>query len=175
MRDILLNIKLFIDNINEYIGRAVSWLNPLLVLVVCYDVLTRYLFNNSKTWILELEWHLFAVVFLLGAAYTFLHNKHVRVDVFYARFSDRNKALVDFWGGLVFLIPWSFVLMVISVDFAWEAYLQKEGSPNPGGITAWYWVKMVLPLGLFLLLLQGISSVIGAWFLLQDRKTIPIE
>ena len=72
--------------LNERVGRAIAWLTAVLVAVVCYDVFTRYLLKNSLVAVQELEWHLFALIFLLGAAYSLKHDQHVRVDVFYSRF-----------------------------------------------------------------------------------------
>ena len=87
-------ISNFFSQINEWVGRATAWLTGLLMMLVCYNVAARYLFNNSKAWRTELEWHLFALIFLLGAGYALKHDKHVRVDLFYANFSPKRKAWV---------------------------------------------------------------------------------
>ena len=81
----------FVDGLNERVGRAIAWLTAVLVAVVCYDVFTRYLLKNSLVAVQELEWHLFALIFLLGAAYSLKHDQHVRVDVFYSRFSAGRR------------------------------------------------------------------------------------
>ena len=83
------------ERISENVGLGVSWLTGLLVIVVCYDVFTRYLLKNSLVAVQELQWHLFALVFLLGAAYTLKHDRHVRVDVLYSNFSPKTKAIVN--------------------------------------------------------------------------------
>ena len=93
-----------IDTLNEYVGRSVAWLTLLLVLLVCYDVANRSIFNSTKTWIMELEWHLFSLIFILGAGYALKHNKHVRVDLFFAKFSRRDQAWTNLIGAVVFLI-----------------------------------------------------------------------
>ena len=149
----------FIHRLNEFVGRTASWLNTLLVLLVCGDVISRYLFNDTAAWVMELEWHLFALVFLLGAGYALRHDRHVRVDLFYSRFSVRDQALVNIVGGIVFLIPWCILLIVVSTRYAWVSYLIGEGSPDPGGLPARYLIKFAIPIALFLLLLQGIVSV----------------
>ena len=102
MTKVLYHIIEWVDQINEQVGRIVSWLNSLLVVLVCFDVLRRSLINDTEAWIMELEWHLFALIFLLAAGYTFKHNKHVRVDLFYSKFSKRDKAWVNLLGSLFF-------------------------------------------------------------------------
>ena len=85
----------FVDGLNKWVGCIVNWFTTLLVLVVCYDVFTRYLLEESSVAVQELEWYIFGIIFLLGAACTLNEDKHVRVDVFYARLSDHGKAWVN--------------------------------------------------------------------------------
>ncbi len=164
-----------IGKINEAVGRSVAWLTTLLVVLVCFDVVTRYLFSSTQAWIVELEWHLFALIFLLGAGYAFRHDRHVRVDLFYANFSRRDRALVDLVGGLLFLIPWCGLLIIVSSQYAWEAYLDGEISPDPGGLPARFLIKGAIAAGLFLLLLQGVASVLEAALVLWGREEEPGE
>lgn len=159
-----------VGRLNEWVGRSVSWLTAGLVLLVCFDVITRYLLNDTQAWIVELEWHLFALIFLLGAGYAFKHDRHVRVDLFYAGFSKRDKALVNLVGGLFFLIPWCLLLMIVSGKYAWGSYLIGETSPDPGGMPARYLIKFSIALGMFLLLLQAIASVIDAVAVLSGEE-----
>jgi len=156
----MLKIADTIDWINEKVGSATAWLCLALVLFFIYDVTLRYLFDYSRPWHGELEWHLFALIFLLGAGYTFKQDKHVRVDLFYANMQPREKALVNMAGGLIFLIPWCAILIYYSSGYAYESFKIGEGSPDPGGLPARYIIKFAIPLGLTLLLLQAISSVI---------------
>lgn len=159
-----------IGRINEGVGRAVGWLTTILVVLVCFDVVTRYLLNDTQTWISEMEWHLFALIFLLGAGFTFKHDRHVRVDLFYANFSRRDKALVDLVGGLVFLIPWSILILVVAVNYSLVSFKVGETSPDPGGLPARYLIKFSIAVGMFLLLLQGIASVIDAALVLREKE-----
>lgn len=159
-----------IDTINEQVGRAVSWLNLALVFLVCFDVVTRYLFNQTASWVNELEWHLFAVVFLLGAGYALKHDRHVRVDLFYANFSRRDQALVNFVGSLLFLIPWSAILCYFAFYFSLDSWQTGETSPDPGGLPMRYLVKFAMVLGMFLLFLQGLSSLIHAALVLNNKE-----
>jgi TRAP-type mannitol/chloroaromatic compound transport system permease small subunit len=152
----------FADTVNEKVGFGVSWLTALLVLVVCYDVFTRYLLRNSIVAVQELEWHLFAVIFLVGAAYTLKHNRHVRVDVFYTRFSERTRAWIDFTGSLIFLIPLCILAIWTSRMFVFTSYMIGETSPDPGGLPARFILKSAIPIGFFLLLLQGVALALGS-------------
>lgn len=156
----LQRIVQLIEKVNDWIGKQISWLTTLLVLLVCYDVITRYVFSETAAWIMELEWHLFALIFLLGAAYAFRHDKHVRVDLFYAKFSPKEKALVNIIGASVFLIPWCLLVIYWTFQFALISYGDNEGSPDPGGLPARYVIKFAVSLGIFLLLLQAIADLL---------------
>lgn len=147
----------FVDGVNEKIGRAVIWLSTLLVLIVCFDVFTRYALKRSSVAVQETEWHLFAFLFLIAAAFTLKHDRHVRVDVFYAKFSERLKAWVNFLGSLLFLIPFTIVTIIASKNFVLNSFLMGEESPDPGGLPARYILKAAIPVGFFLLLLQAFS------------------
>lgn len=146
-----------LDYFIETIGRWVSWLSLVLVGLVVVDVVLRYVFNWSSSANQEMEWHLFAVLFLLGAAYTLQHDKHVRVDVFYARFSETNKAWVDLIGTLIFLIPFCVVIIYSSIPFVTDAMQIGESSPEPGGLPYRFVIKSAIPVGAFLLLVQACS------------------
>ena len=135
------------------------------------DVFTRYLLSDSAAWIMELEWHLFAVIFLLGAGYAFKHDRHVRVDLFFTKMSARDQALVDFIGTLLFLIPWCIVLIIFSYQYAYQSFIIRESSPDPGGLPARFIVKALIPLGLFLLFLQAISTLIRRWQTLAHTRS----
>ncbi len=107
----------------------------------------------------ELEWHLFAVMFLIAAAYTLKHDRHVRVDVFYSRFSPRLKAWINLFGSIVFLIPFCLITVWASWNFVLNSFRIGETSPDPGGLPARYVLKAVIPLSFILILLQGISLI----------------
>lgn len=146
-----------IDQISEHIGKWVSWLSGALVLIISLDTLFRYWFNITSAATIELEWHLFSVLFLLGAAYTLQRDGHVRVDVFYERFSERTKAWVNLLGTVFFLFPFCGVAIYKSLPFVWDALLQGEMSSQPGGLPHRWVIKSSIPLGLSLLALQGVS------------------
>lgn len=152
-----------IDGLNERMGKAASWLTLVLVILVCFDVITRYIFSNSSAWIMELEWHLFALIFLIGAAYAFKHDRHVRVDLFYSKLSAKDKALVDLVGNVIFLIPWCIIIIVYSFEYAMTSFRIGETSPDPGGLPARYLIKFAITLGVFLLLLQAIAQALRSY------------
>ncbi len=162
-----------VDRLNQKIGVFVSWLTTLLVLVVCYDVFTRYVMNNSMVAVQELQWHMFSVIFLIGAAFTLKENGHVRVDVFYARLSPRGQALVDLVGCLLFLIPFSLLVIYTSKTFVMMSWSIGEISPDPGGLPARYLLKAMIPAGFVLVLLQGIAMALRSFLVLTNRPLDP--
>lgn len=151
-----------IDKLSSWTGHLVAWLVLLLVLLVCYDVSMRYLFQSGSVALQELEWHLFALIFLLGAAPTLKNDGHVRVDVLYHShwFSPRTRIWINLLGTLAFLLPFCLVVITASWPFVRNAFLQNEGSPDPGGLPYRYLLKAVIPLAFSLLALQGIADLI---------------
>ena len=141
------------------IGKAVSWLSLLLVIIIVVDVILRYTLSITSAASFELEWHLFAAIFLLGAAYTLKEDKHVRVDVFYHRFSPKTKAWVNLLGTAVLLLPFCVVAFWESIAFVNSSFQLNETSPQPGGLPARWIIKSTIPVGFFLLGLQGISLI----------------
>jgi TRAP-type mannitol/chloroaromatic compound transport system permease small subunit len=159
----------FTDRLNEIVGAGASWLTAVLVAVVCYDVVTRYVLKNSSVAVQELQWHLFSLMFLIPAAYSLKHDKHVRVDILYSRFSRRKKAWVDLAGSVLFLIPFCAMVIWTSQTFVMNSFRISETSPDPGGLPARWILKAAIPLGFFLLLLQGIAMAGRSW--IEIRKT----
>ena len=149
-----------IDTFNRWIGTLVSWLTVILVLIMVSDVAMRYIFSITSAAYFELEWHLFAGIFLLGAAYTLQQDKHVRVDVFYHRFSEKTKSWVNLIGSLFLLLPFCAVAFYESLSFVETSWSVRETSPDPQGLPARYIIKSVIPIGFFLLGLQGISEAL---------------
>jgi len=159
-----------IDSINERIGNAIAWLTLLLVLVVCFDVVTRYVFKFSSVGVQELEWHLFAVIFLMGAAYTLKHEKHVRVDIIFSRLTEKKQALINLIGAGLFLIPFCLLMINSSIDFVWNSFIIGESSPDPGGLPARFILKAVLPVSFVFILLQGISVFFKSILILTGKS-----
>ena len=158
-----------INQFNEWVGKAVSWLTLLLVLLIGIDVLMRYLFKNSQVWVGELEWHIFSLIFLLGAGYALKHDRHVRVDLFYDRYSSKTKAWVNLIGTLLFLLPWCVFVVYAAGQFTWFSWLISETSDQPSGLPARYLIKSAMSLGFFFLLLQGIAVVLESVKILRAK------
>ena len=153
----LRTLSRWIDTINEWIGRGVAWVTLALVVVIFIDVVMRYLFNTSFVFTQELEWHLFAFIFLIGAGYTLLHDGHVRVDIIYQRLGLKGQAWINLLGVIFFLIPGCLMVMTTSWKFVVNSFMIMEGSPDPGGIPLRFIVKGCIPAGFLLLSIQGIS------------------
>ena len=149
----------FLSQINEVVGRATAWLTAILMILMCYNVLQRYFFGNIIAWRTELEWHLFAAVFLLGAAYTMREDANVRVDVFYERMNPQKKAWVNILGTLIFVIPMCSLILFSSYDFVTYSYKIQEISNDPGGLPYRFAFKALLPIGYFLILIQSLAML----------------
>ena len=149
-----------IDLLNIGVGRLVAWTTALVVLVVFVDVVMRYAFKTSFVFTQELEWHLFAFIFLIGAGYTLFKDGHVRVDIFYQRLSPKARAWVNYIGTLLFLVPGCILIILTSIKFVHSSFAVMEGSPDPGGIPFRWILKACIPAGFVLLLLQGGSIAI---------------
>lgn len=160
-----------LDGFSEAVGAGVSWLTTLLVLLVCFDVFTRYLVNYSLVWVQELEWHLFALIFLLGAGYTLKHDKHVRVDILYMKRGPRAQAWINLLGCLLFLFPFCCAVIWASFAFVGDSFGDGEGSPNPGGLPARYVLKACIPIAFFLLMLQGLSLSVRSLVTIHGDKS----
>lgn len=150
----------WIDQINERVGQWVSWLTLALVLLVFVNVFLRYVFNLPLAWSKELEWHLFALIFLFGAGYSLRHDRHVRVDLFYEKAGKADQQRINFWGTLLFLIPWCLVLIYAGWNAAVDAWRMGERSPESAGLSNLWLIQFALPVGISLLLLQGIAELI---------------
>lgn len=122
----------------------------------------RYLFRSGSIGLQELEWHLFSIIFLIGAAYTLKHDEHVRLDILYqSKFlNDRSRAWVDVFGAMFLLLPFCLLIIISAWPFISQAYIHNEASPDPGGLPARWLIKTMIPAGFCLLLLQAISEII---------------
>ena len=171
MRTLLL-IAHRIDTTNEWIGRAVYCLTLVMVGVGAYNALVRYLDRftglglSSNTYI-ELQWYMYSLIFLLGAAYTLKHNAHVRVDVLFMRLTPRGRAWVNLGGALLFLLPFCILVIWTSWPTVHNSWAVLEVSPDPGGLPR-YPIKTVIPIAFILLFLQGVSLAIKQIAFLRD-------
>ncbi len=155
----LLSLSRFIDNLNEKIGHGISWALLLAVLICSGNAVVRYLFNMSSNGWLEIQWYLFAAIFLLATSYTLLRNEHVRIDVIVSHFSKRTQVWIDLIGFIVFLMPATLLILYYGTPYAWISIQNQEVSSNAGGLIVWP-VKLLIPVGFVLLALQGVSEII---------------
>ena len=165
------NIINSIDILNETIGRAASWLVLAMVLLICYDVTMRYSFHQGSVALQELEWHLFALIFLLGSAYTLKHNNHVRVDILYQSqyLSNKHRAMINILGIILFLIPFCVLILITTWPFVENAYYYLEGSPDPGGLPYRYLLKGSILVAFTLLILQGVAELLRNCLILTKQ------
>lgn len=162
---------------NEKVGASIRWLALIMVLVGAFNSIarwaTRYIgVSLSSNALLDAQWYLFSLIFLLGAAYGLNRDFHVRVDVLYGRLSNRGKALIDLLGTALFLLPFSALMLWVSWSPIRESWRIREVSPDPGGL-ARYPIKAVILVCFFLLLLQGVSQVIKTAHTLQTGEAPP--
>ena len=167
----LLWISEGIDRLNERIGGLCNWLVLAACIVSAANAMIRYAFSYSSNSYLEMQWYMFAVLVMFGASYTFKRNEHVRVEILYLMLSERGQLWLDLIGTLCFLIPSCLLLAYLSLPFFYYSYATLEMSGNAGGLVRWP-IKVVLPLGFFMLALQGFSEVIKRIAALKGEVTI---
>jgi TRAP-type mannitol/chloroaromatic compound transport system permease small subunit len=169
----LLWVARLIDRLNTGIGRALYWLILVATLVSAGNALMRYTFDISSNAWLELQWYLFSAVFLLCAPYTLQRNEMVRIDVIAGRLSHRAQAWIDVVGTLFFLLPMTVVMVILSWPVFWQAFLSHEMSSNAGGLIVWP-ARLLVPVGFFLLTLQGLSELVKRIAFLMGRGPDPL-
>ena len=164
-------LSYYLDLISKYAGIIAAFLVVVLSLLVSYDAMMRYLFAAGSIALQEIEWHLFDIIFLLGLTYALKHDKHVRVDIFFERYSKETKAIVQILSMLLLVIPFSLLFLSDSIDMFTQSYLQNEISSDPGGLTHRYIIKGVLVLSFILLIIQALSEILKAYQRLESKKT----
>jgi TRAP-type mannitol/chloroaromatic compound transport system permease small subunit len=162
----LLSLSKRIDNISEFIGRWVAWLVLLAVLISAGNAAMRKAFNASSNGFLEIQWYLFAAVFLLASGYTLMRQEHVKIDVVSGHFSKRTQIWIDIVGICVFLLPFTFMIIKLAMPLVINAYITQEVSSNAGGLIRWP-VFALLPTGMLLLAMQAVSELIKRIAFLQ--------
>ena len=154
-----------VDQLTQRLGRLLSWLAVVMVLIGAFNALGRYASralgaNLSSNGLLEAQWYLFALIFLLGAAPTLAADRHVRVDVYYGRLSPRRKAWIDLIGCLVLMLPFCIFAFATSLSFVGSSWAVWEVSPDPGGLPRWP-IKTAIPVAFALLTIQGLVFALG--------------
>jgi TRAP-type mannitol/chloroaromatic compound transport system permease small subunit len=154
-----LKICRLIDSTNERIGHTIYWFVLVAVITSSGNAAVRYLLKTSSNAWLEVQWYLFSAIVLLCAGYVLLHNEHIRIDIFFGRLSPRQRSLVDILGGIFFLLPICSVIGIVSWPMFIDSYMRHEVSSDAGGLLRWP-VKLLIPLGFFLLAAQGVSEIV---------------
>ena len=159
-----------IEKFTEYTGRLVSWLTVIMAIVVVVVVIARYFLQVGSIALQESVTYLHCMVFMLGLAYTLKHDGHVRVDIFYREYSPKTKALVNFVGGILFLLPLCGLLFFISWDYVLASWIIKETSAENNGLPFIYLLKTLMLAMPVLLFLQGLAEIIknGLMFYIGD-------
>ncbi|CAA7620634.1 TRAP-type mannitol/chloroaromatic compound transport system, small permease component [Candidatus Terasakiella magnetica] len=170
----LLSLSALIDATNEWVGRWVYWLILIMVVVSSGNAAIRYIFNTSSNAWLEVQWYLFATVFLLCSGYTLLRNEHIRIDVIAGKLSRRTQLWIDILGTLFFLFPMAILILVLSWPMFMKSILNTEMSSDAGGLIRWP-AKIMIPIGFLLLVLQGLSELIKKTAILRGIIPDPGE
>ena len=161
----------FIDNNLSKIGEVLSWIWLALMVVVFFNVVLRYGFNQGRIELEELQWHLYSIGFLIGLSYTYVQDKHIRVDIFHEKFTPQRKAWVELYGILLFLLPFLALVIVYSIPFISSSYAMAEISPSPGGLPLRWLIKSSLLLGFCLLLISSLARISRIWsFLFLEEE-----
>lgn len=168
----LLKLSGLIDRINLLVGKLTMWLVLGAVLISSGNAIVRKVFNMSSNALLEIQWYLFAGVFMLGVGYTLLHNAHVRIDFISSRLSKRTNAIIDVLGIIAFIIPLSLILINLSWPLFYKAYVSGEMSQNAGGLVRWP-VYLLMPVGFSILLVQSVSELIKRVAFLAGHRSEP--
>src|SRR5574341_484001 len=169
-----LSLSRAIDALNRHVGRAVYWLVLAMVLISAANATSRYALNMASNAWLELQWYLFAAVFLLCAGYTLLHNEHVRIDVISSHLSRRTQVWIDIFGTVFFLFPVAGYIAWLSWPIFVNAWVSGEISSNAGGLIRWP-ARLLIPVGFGLLTLQGVSELIKRIAWLRGLIPDPVE
>lgn len=155
----LLALSRLIDTISTWVGKFTMWLILATTLISAGNALVRKVFNNSSNGLLEIQWYLFAAVFMLGASYGFLRNSHVRIDFISSKLSARARNWIDIVGIVGVLFPFCLVVISLGWPFFMQAFTSGEMSQNAGGLIRWP-AYLMIPVGFALLLAQGVSELI---------------
>jgi len=155
----MLSFARLIDAANEAIGRAAIWLILVVVLISAGNAVSRFAFSISSNAMLEIQWYMFSAIFLACAAYVLKKNEHIRIDVIAGRLSERTQNWIDVFGILVFLLPMAIMIAYLSWSPFVNAWNSGEVSPSPGGLIRWP-VRLMLPIGFAMLILQAFSELI---------------
>ena len=162
-------VRAGIERLVDVLGTATAWISLAIVVLMATNVLLRYLFSVGTVWSQELEWHLLVPLVLFGMSYALRHGDHVRVDILYAKFSDRAKISVDLLSAALTAVI-ALLVIWLSLHYVQQAYVIDEGSPDPGGIPHRYLIKSLIPIGFAVLFAQAVAVALGCVEKLKGLK-----
>ena len=162
-------VKNSLSRFIDFVGLLVSLTMLLLLANIFYDVVMQYVFNDIDIGMQELEWHLFSCLFLFGVGYTLKENAHVRVDVIYEKLSIKAQAMINILGTLLFLTPFSLLVIYYGFDYRKEAYMLGETSGDPGGLPHRWLIKGAIPASFCFTVLCGLYVIVEQIELLRDN------
>jgi len=168
-------VSIFLDWLNKKVGDFFAWSTVLLVITIMTDVIMRYAFSRSFIWITELETYFFAISFMLSGGYAFANDKHVRVDLFYSKWSTRKKATIDLLGSVFFLLPWCIISIIVTFKYFYASFKIGESSAQAGGLGAVYLLKLIIVLGFCLLFIQAISVILKSLTIIFSKSHSKID
>ena len=170
----LLKLSSWIDTLNDWIGKVVMWLILATVIISAGNAVMRKAFDIGSNAFLEIQWYLFAAVFMLGAGYVFLRNAHVRIDFISSKLSKRTNTVIDMLGIVLFTIPLSLILVALSWPVFERAFVSGEMSQNAGGLIRWP-AMLLIPVGFSLLIAQCVSELIKRVAFLRGLRSEPFS
>ncbi len=172
---LMLKLERAVNRVSNLFGVLAAVLFVLLLFNVFYDVVSRYVFSDVSIAMQEMEWHLFALMFLLGVPFTLRADAHVRVDILYDRLSARKRAWIDLTGTLCLLLPFCLLVGWYGIDFAHESFLLGETSGDPGGLPYRWLIKSAIPFAFFATALSGIGLALKSINTLRGQSVADLQ
>jgi len=154
----------------QFISKLLSFVLIGLVFMITYDAFMRYFLSSGSIALQELEWHLYDLIILISIPYTLKLNEHVKVDIFYEHFSVKYQSLIDIFAYLVFVVPFSAMILYFSYDFVMLSYMQNEASSDPGGLSHRFIIKSAILIAFSLLILQTIQNIKQSYKIYKGAK-----
>jgi len=171
----LISLERKLDKLIDWMGNILVVFLLLMILNVFYDVIMRYAFHDSSIAMQEMEWHLFAIVILFGVAYSLKEDAHVRVDFIYDRLSVKTRAMINIIGTIIFLIPFTLLIIYGSYPFVMDSYTTNETSSDPGGLKHLWMIKAAIPLAMIILLIEAFHYIIKNINIYRGYEELPKE
>jgi TRAP-type mannitol/chloroaromatic compound transport system permease small subunit len=172
---ILLTIEKKLNKLIDWLGNILVVILLLMIINVFYDVIMRYAFHNSSIAMQEMEWHLFSIVILFGVSYSLKEDAHVRVDFVYDRLSVKTRAMINIIGTILFLIPFTILIIYGSYPFVMDSYTTNETSSDPGGLKYLWMIKAAIPVAMTVLLIEAIHYIIKNINIYRGIEELPKE